>query len=129
MSRSGYDDCCLGGYELYRASVKRAIRGKRGQAFLRELAAAMDAMPVRELISGKLVREDGACCTIGVVCQSRGLDVSRLDYEDPWLDGHAVGIATVMAAEIAYENDEVVYPEDPAQRWVRMRKWVEGNFR
>ncbi len=37
MSRSGYQDDCEG-LNLYRGTVRRAIRGKRGQAFLRELA-------------------------------------------------------------------------------------------
>lgn len=44
MSRSGYvDDYEY--LELYRASVERAIRGKRGQAFLRELAKVLDSVP------------------------------------------------------------------------------------
>jgi len=72
MSRSGYsDDCC--GYELnlYRGRVARTIKGKRGQAFLKELGEAMDKMPVKELIESKLIDDKGSCCTIGVVCKSK----------------------------------------------------------
>lgn len=82
MSRSGYSedgDCDFP--ELYRGRVARAIKGKRGQAFLRELAAAMDAMPEKRLIAGELV-EGGECCTMGVICKARGLDVEGVNPED-----------------------------------------------
>lgn len=131
MSRSGYtDDLDLVTLNLYRGSVERAIRGRRGQGFLRELAEAMDAMPVKELISGELVNEDGEVCAIGVVCKSRGLDVSDVDVEEPAMVGQKVGIARSMAAEISYENDEGAWRtnEDPSQRWIRIRKWVEDNI-
>jgi hypothetical protein len=150
MSRSGYtDDCENPG--LWRGVVANAIRGKRGQAFLRELAAAMDAMPVKELIAEELINDDGECCTIGVVCKSRGVDVSKIDYQDTHEVGDAVGIAAALAAEIEYENDECGHryetvphkpknawekdfrwqrvEETPAERWQRMRKWVESKLK
>ena len=37
MSRSGYTDECEY-LDLYRGKVERAIKGKRGQKFLQELA-------------------------------------------------------------------------------------------
>jgi hypothetical protein len=141
MSRSGYIDDFDGDYlqlGRWRGRVKSAIRGKRGQAFLRELAAAMDAMPEKKLIANELINEVGECCTIGVVCKARGIDVSKIDYEDGKQVGAAVGIAESMAREIEYENDEHlgVYspdehrflPETPEQRWTRMRKWVEEKL-
>ena len=104
MSRSGYtddnDDPLARG--RWRAQVKSAIRGKRGQSFLQELATAMDAMPVKELIANQLIDAEGACCTIGVVCKSRGIDVSKVDPHEPWDVGRAVGIAHQMAQEIEY---------------------------
>ena len=127
MSRSGYnDDCEDETIGLYRNAVDRAIRGKRGQSFLREMAAAMDAMPVKELIADQLVTDAGAVCAIGAVCQARGIDVSDLDYEEnPEAVGGAVGISTALAAEIQYWNDEGTWkPETPAERWQRMRKWT-----
>jgi len=47
MTRHGYVDDSEDtlAYGRWRAQVQSAIRGKRGQAFLKELAAAMDAMP------------------------------------------------------------------------------------
>ena len=128
MSRSGYVDDPEH-LELYRANVARSIQGRRGQAFLRELAAALDAMPVKELIQERLIDEGNNVCAIGAVCRSRGLDVSNVDCHDPDEVGKTVGISHIMAAEIEYMNDEFPWePETPAQRWQRMRKWVDENI-
>lgn len=135
MSRSGYVDDFDEDWQLnlYRGTVERAIKGKRGQAFLRELAEAMDAMPEKILISDTLIDEDGDCCAIGVVCKSRGLDVSKVDPEDPDAVGKLVGISRTMAAEIEFENDDDFWVsggrnETPEQRWIRMRKWVDRHL-
>lgn len=130
MSRSGYSEDCEY-LELWRGAVEQAIHGKRGQAFLRELAAALDAMPVKELIDGALIREDGACCAIGAVCKARGTDVSRVDYYDRDSVARAIGVAPAMAAEIEFVNDDDFCSrgETPAERWLRMRTWVTRNLR
>lgn len=131
MSRHGYSDE-LGVLDLgrWRGQVCSAIRGKRGQAFLRELADAMDTMPEKWLIVGELIDSDGDCCTIGVVCKSRGTDVSKVDPEEPEQVGAAVGIARQMAAEIEWENDDGgSWKETSAQRWNRMRRWVDHQLK
>jgi len=137
MSRSGYsDDLDEGVLNLYRANVERAIKGKRGQAFLKVMAKCLDEMPVKELIVEKLIDEDGGCCAIGVVCKARGLDVSKVDEYDSQEVGALVGIASPLAAEIAYLNDmDGSYSiswsgarspdETPGNRWQRMRRWVQ----
>lgn len=127
MSRSGYSYDCEN-IELYRGTVTRALRGKRGQAFLRELAAALDAMPVKELIASELISAQGQCCAIGVVCKARQLDVTVVDESEPSDVAKFVGIATSMAAEIAFMNDEWVAGETRKARWDRMRKWVADNL-
>lgn len=127
MSRSGYGDDCEH-LELYRGTVARALKGKRGQSFLRELVAALDAMPEKTLIAGQLVAESGACCAIGAVCKARQLDVSDVDYFDPDAVARAIGVSGAMAAEIEYMNDEGNRNETPAQRWERMRKWASDNI-
>ena len=133
MSRSGYvDDYDVdGNINLYRASVERALRGKRGQRFLREMVAALDAMPVRELAEKTLV-EDGAVCALGAVALARGVDVSELDPEDAERVAKTFGIAESMAREIVFENDEDFGRnpfETPEARWVRMRAWAVANLR
>lgn len=128
MSRSGYSDDCEY-LELYRATVKRSIKGKRGQAFLSELAAALDAMPEKALIRNELINEHGEVCAIGAVCKARSMDVSRIHEDEPEDVARAVGIAQSMAAEIAFENDESRgLNELPHERWQRMRKWVADNL-
>lgn len=129
MSRHGYsDDLDVLDLGRYRGQVKSAIRGKRGQAFLRELAAAMDAMPEKALIAEELIDDEGQCCTIGVVCKARGIDVSKIDHEEPEQVGAAVGIARQLAAEIEYENDDGGWRETDEQRWQRMRRWVDSQL-
>lgn len=143
MSRSGYtDDYEDNSLHLYRGAVASAIKGRRGQAFLKEMLAAMDAMPVKRLVAGELEEPDQvpcshwglyetqAVCAIGTVGQARGVDMSRLDPEDA--DGVAskFGIAEAMAREIVYMNDEGNwYPETPEQRFDRMRKWIVSEIR
>lgn len=141
MSRSGYtDDYDGGALNLWRANVDRAIAGKRGQAFLREMAVALDAMPVKELVADEVVRDSEHVCAMGAVALARGLDVSELDPDDSDTVAAKFGIARALACEIAYENDEHrrLYEraadgswkrppdETPAERWQRMRKWVDG---
>ena len=130
MSRSGYCDDVEDVLQLgrWRAQVKSSIRGKRGQSFLQELAREMDAMPEKALIAGSLIDSEGSCCTIGVVCKSRGIDVSKIDVEEPHQVGEAVGIAYQLAAEIEWLNDEWSANESPEGRWARMRKWVENQI-
>lgn len=57
MSRSGYyddtDDPLVIG--RWRAQVASSTRGKRGQRLLRDMLAALDAMPEKRLVSGVLM--------------------------------------------------------------------------
>ena len=130
MSRSGYTDDC-DNLNLYRGTVERAINGKRGQSFLRELAAELDAMLEKRLIQSELIAENGEVCAIGSVCKARNLDVKDVDVYDAGQVGDLVGISRSMAAEIEFENDEGnwVGNETPEQRWIRMRKWVEMQIK
>lgn len=106
MSRSGYSDDCDGPeLALWRGAVASAIKGRRGQALLRETLAALDAMPVKKLIAHELAH-DGEYCTLGVVGQVRGIDITKLDPEDREGVAKAFNIAPALAAEIVYENDE-----------------------
>lgn len=82
MSRHGYTDggeCdsveAVLSYGRYQGALTRAIRGTRGQSFLRELIAALDAMPVKELLRGVAVQSDGSCCALGAVAIARGVDI------------------------------------------------------
>lgn len=137
MSRSNYsedyDERFPNALEFYRRNVENAIYGKRGQAFLRELIEALDAMPEKKLIAEDLQR-DGAVCAIGSVGIKRGVDMSALVPEDAPAVAKAFGIAECMVREITYENDEAggaywVIDEDPEKRWQRMRAWAEQHMK
>lgn len=119
MSRSGYHDDCDDNWGLirWRGAVASALRGSRGQAFLRELVAALDAMPEKRLASESLVTADGEFCTLGVVGAARGVELEALDPEDWTSVANAFGLSEAMVREIVYENDEAVCEWD----WV----WVE----
>lgn len=55
MSRSGYsDDLDSWSMIRWRGAVTSATRGARGQAFFREMLAALDAMPEKKLIADDL---------------------------------------------------------------------------
>jgi len=130
MSRSGYSDSCEG-WELimWRGAVARAIRGKRGQSFLKEVLAALDALPEKKLIESELVH-DGQCCTLGAVALKRGIDVSKVDAYDYERVADVFDIARALAQEIEYENDEGTYrAETPEERFVRMRQWVTSHIK
>jgi hypothetical protein len=114
MSRSGYsddyDEDGTGG--LWRGAVMRSIRGKRGQAALKELAKAMDAMPKKTLAAESLMTENGEFCTLGVLGKARGLNMDPLDPDDWDAVARAFNIAPAMVREIVYENDEVIEKYD-----------------
>ena len=128
MSRSGYSDDGEGNVYLYRQAVERSIRGARGQAFLRKLRDALDAMPVHRLITDDIKDETGEVCALGAV------DPNATGYDADDLAPH-FGIAPALAAEIVYRNDEwygdMQYcrsqmDETPEERWTRMRAWVDS---
>ena len=130
MSRSGYSDDYDDQWALirWRGAVTSSIRGKRGQEFLRELAAALDAMPEKSLIAEKL-EQDGEVCALGSIGKVRGIDMAKVDPED--YDGVAVafGIPNALAREIMYQNDEGTWRDETAeQRWQRVRRWVQEHI-
>lgn len=134
MSRSGYNDDC-GGWDLirWRGAVASAIRGARGQAFLREMAAAMDAMPEKILIDEEL-EKDGQVCALGAVGKARGIQMADIDPDDREAVAKTFGIARALASEIMYENDDCDYVfgesrrETPAEKWQRLRHWIDKHL-
>ena len=129
MSRAGYnDDCEQWAMICWRGAVNSAIKGARGQAFLTELIIALDALPEKRLIAEELERE-GAVCAIGAVGKERGVDMSKLDPDDPERVSVAFGIAPAMVREITFINDECGrHNETPEDRFRRVRKWAKDEI-
>ena len=165
MSRAGYCDDFEDNLELgrWRAQVRSATRGKRGQKLLRDLLGALDAMPEKRLVSDVLevsatadekraqswvkifndpsaadrYREcyvtkrpteyrEGDVCALGALGRVRGLDMGDLDPDEPDGVAAAFDIASPLAREIVYMNDD--HHETPEQRWTRMRAWVASQI-
>lgn len=128
MSRSGYSDDCEN-IDLWRGAVNRAIRGRRGQAFLKELLAALDALSEKRLIAGALI-EGAEVCAIGSVGRQRGIDMLKLDPEDPDGIAKAFGIAPALVQEIEFMNDDdFCYRRvTDEERYHCMRVWVEAQI-
>lgn len=124
MSRSGFvdsdgeNDLAIYGWQ---ANARRMMRGKPGQSFLWELYLSLEALPKKELITGGLVDEDGACCALGAVALRRGIeipdDLKVRRNEDGDIDEDdaddfyqyvtpLLKIKEMMAREVMYENDE-----------------------
>ena len=120
----------------WRGRVASASRGRRGQAFFRDMVAALDAMPVKELHPHNVM---GDClCAMGAVAAFRGVDLGKAQEElddeggdHEWATeytGEALNIASCLARETAFENDEGLWNETPAQRWARMRAWAARHL-
>ena len=131
MNRSGYSDnheAPDGEYFLWRHAVQRSIDGKRGQYMLRDLLAALDAMPNKVLAAESLITEDGEFCALGALGHSRGMDMKPLDPENWRSVAEAFGVAPALIREIAYMNDEQggysTAVRSDGDRWRYMRRWV-----
>ena len=157
MSRSGYSDDCDGWALIrWRGAVKSAIRGARGQAMLRELAAALDALPEKRLAAEALTTDEGDYCALGALGRARGMDTAQIDPYDRDAVAQAFGVAEALAAEIMWMNDEMIEesraysnfevcgpmrgweqhvqlrwvtdPRAAEKRWAQMRHWVEQQI-
>ena len=132
MSRSGYSDNC-GGWELirWRGAVASAIKGKRGQAALKEILTALDAMPQKRLVAGEF-EQDGEYCTLGLLGHYRGIDMSEFNddgYTDQEAVANALDLPKAFVCEVMFENDEAYFRGSPEERWQRMRQWVVRHIR
>ncbi len=130
MSRSGYTEDHDDQWQFirWRGVVASAMRGKRGQAFLQEMLAAMDALPERKLVREAL-EADGAVCAIGSVGKARGIDMSGIDPDDYETVAGKFGITTPLAQEIMWMNDDAFWRDTPEVRFEKMRKWVDSHIR
>jgi hypothetical protein len=123
---------------------------------LRELLAALDAMPNKRLAAESLVTDDGEFCTLGALGHARGLDMSSFDPEDYDAVAQAFGVSRALVREIVLENYEcashawlyvdtevqgpmrrlethrrtecILNPLVAEQRWANMRRWVAENL-
>lgn len=121
--------------------MQSGLKGKRGRAFLSEMLAAMDAMPIKQLAKDELettnevsfshwgMIEAETVCAIGTVGKARGVDMGNIDPDDYSTVAGKFGIATAMAQEIVFINDEAgSWRETPEERFARVRSWIVSEL-
>lgn len=138
---------------LFGANVERSLKGKRGQALLREIEEALLAMPEKRLRQGIVCRA-GEVCTLGAVAvhrlvkkgKSRAEALAEIEAEakeagqvaeDDWDSSEdetfdflraLIGIKShPLAWTLVYENDEAHAPT-PEALYDRMLKWVRARL-
>lgn len=136
MSRSGYSDDCDGWALIrWRGAVASATRGARGQAMLREMLVALDAMSDKSLVASSF-QADGQFCALGVLGQARGVDLSEFDEDSGYVDHEALaskfGVASALVQEVMFLNDEYWAWKQGGDadryRWAYMRQWVASKI-
>ena len=126
----------VGQFDLYAANCERSLRGRKGQVALRELEAALQALPHPQLGHDVLVEPTGEVCAIGAMMVQRRIDAgmsreqaiaecSNVDSCDTQEAGERIGMPSLVAWSAAVENDEY-RRETPEQRYERMLAWVRG---
>jgi hypothetical protein len=119
---------------MWRGAVTKAIKGKRGQAFLLKLKESLEALPQKRLAKN-LVCKDGEVCAIGSLVARQGGDISRFEkyidhgVVDEKLSDH-FDVAPALVKEVMFENDQDFgwTNDNPEQRYIRMLNWVNENI-
>lgn len=125
--RSGYvDDLDQNAMAMWRGRVASSIRGKRGQALLRDCLAALEAMPEKQLIKEELVDGEGVCL-LGAVGRHRGIaGLVNLDPEDHAALAQMFDVAPCLIQEIEDINDRC--GPIPEARFMQVQTWVKTHI-
>lgn len=109
------DEDYPGQFELWQANCRRSLKGKAGQAALRELEAALLALPDKRLIANKMIDREGDVCAIGALAKHKGRDLLAEPnvYEDGEFDGDGemeeigmeLGMPRLVAWKVVAKND------------------------
>lgn len=127
MSRSNYtEDGSNWDYICWSGAVNSAIKGKRGQHFIKEALMSLEIMKDKRLITEEFKSHDGCYCTLGVLAKNKNIDVSNINPEDSEAIAKIFNVSKALIKEIVYQNDEGGWneEEEPEERWIRMRKWL-----
>lgn len=139
MRISYTDDEEFGGqFALWQANCRRSLAGKKGQAALADLEAALLAMPDKRLIEGGLAC-NGDVCAVGALILARRVKGGELaedvieDLENECDDTDVVaeesGIPTLVAWKLVEVND-ITYDENysEAERYEKVLAWVRSKL-
>jgi len=117
-------------------ALRSAIRGRRGQQFLRDLVNALDALPEPELSAGALEdKETGCCCAFGAVRRHRGAESVPLGFhpmEEDVTPDHLTepfDVSRALAWEVVEAKEgwsKSNLPGARRQRFKDVRRWAVG---
>jgi hypothetical protein len=119
-------------------ALRSAIRGRRGQQFLRDLVSALDALPEPELSAGALEdKETGCCCAFGAVRRHRGAESAPLGFhpmeEDVTPDRltEPFDVSPTLAWAVVSANEGWCSSNSPQarrQRFRDVRRWAAAKL-
>lgn len=109
--------------------LRSAVRGKRGQRFLRDMVAALDVMPVKELYDfggGRMSALDAVAAYRGADLSEARTAINDAPNLDRWADcaSRELDIAPCLAGLAEYNGNDFISGQTPAQRWARAREWA-----
>jgi hypothetical protein len=134
MSRRGISDEeeYPGQFGLWEGNCRRSIKGKAGQAALRELEAALLALPEKRLIVGELENAAGEVCALGALKRYKGVEEVKADPEWEMEEvGVELGMPRLVAWQVVYVNDEGVdwrSLASPEERYEKVLAWVRTQL-
>lgn len=118
-----------GQFDLWQANCRRSIKGTRGQRELRELEAALVALPEKRLIHGELTDDSGGVCAIACYAKHKGVDLSPFDLDDESDQaGIKAGMPRLVAWKVVELNDIELERVTEEQRYLAVLEWVREQL-
>ena len=140
--RVGYseDEEYGGQFNLWQANCRRSRQGKKGQAALRELEAALMALPDKRIQKDVFVETSGEACAIGALMIHRNVscgmprqqaiaECAKLDPDDTEKHGVSIGLPRLVAWSVAVENDDEWKIRTPEERYLHMLAWIRKEMK
>jgi len=120
-------------------NCQRSLQGRKGQAALRELEAALLALPEKRLIAEHLEDANGDVCTIGALARFKGKitdEIKELGEYEMETVGERLGIPRMVAWKIVEITDIQLpgnfhhynSPVSPEYRYEKVLAWVQSQL-
>lgn len=124
-NRIGYsdDEDFPGQFGMWQANCQRSLHGRDGQKSLRELEAALIALPNKRLIARELF--DGSdCCAVGALVRAKRITPKNDPERDMDMVGTECGMPRLVAWKVVELNDM-----DFSRRWApETAEYGGGNW-
>lgn len=128
-----------GQFDLWQANCRRSIHGKAGQASLRELEAALVAMPSKRLIAEELDNGEDVCAIGALVRYKQITPIADADFEMEEV-GMECGLPRLVAWKVVELNDvelsdhmwdsakQAYRQRTPEERYTSVLSWVQRQL-